>query len=97
MRLLLIVSILILIPVLIPALSIAVDELYLTGKVVYYEPDTGKIKIDVFSDSCKGLREFYTEKKLSKELILNRVIDFGIDSDHCDRFKTHTITTPLLK
>ncbi|MDI6864305.1 hypothetical protein [Thermodesulfovibrio yellowstonii] len=82
--------------ILFPALSIAVDELYLTGKVINYEPDTGKIKIDVLSTSCKGVREFWAEKGFSKDLLINKVISFGIDSNHCDKFKIHKIRTPLL-
>ncbi|WP_353684271.1 hypothetical protein V4D30_00365 [Thermodesulfovibrio sp. 3907-1M] len=83
--------------ILIPVIATSVDELFLTGKVIQYEPDTGKIKIEVLSSSCKGLREFLTEKGLPKELLINRVIDFGIDSDHCDKFKMHKIRTSLLK
>ncbi len=79
------------------ASSYAVDELYLTGKVLAYEPDTGKIKVEVYSESCKGIREYMAEKGLSKDLLINKIIDFGIDSDHCDKHKTHRITTPLLK
>ncbi|GAB5045924.1 hypothetical protein [Thermodesulfovibrio sp. TK110] len=83
--------------ILIPVTASCVDELFLTGKVIQYEPDTGKIKIEVLSSSCKGLREFLTEKGLPKELLIHRVIDFGIDSDHCDKHKTYRITTPLLR
>lgn len=93
----LLVALIVFLFLLLPALSIGLDELYLTGKVIHYEPDTGKIKIDVLSSSCKGVREFWAEKGLSKELLLHKVIDFGIDSDHCDKYKTHRITTPLLK
>jgi len=82
---------------LIPAIAFSVDELFLTGKVIQYEPDTGKIKIEVLTESCKGVREFLTEKGLPKDLLINKVIDFGIDSDHCDKHKTYRITTPLLK
>jgi hypothetical protein len=82
---------------LIPAIAFSVDELFLTGKVIQYEPDTGKIKMEVLSSSCKGVREFLTEKGLPKDLLINKVIDFGIDSDHCDKHKTYRITTPLLK
>jgi len=82
---------------LIPAVAFCVDELFLTGRVIHYEPDTGRIKIDVFSGSCKGQREFLTEKGLPKDLLINKVIDFGIDSDHCDKHKTYRIKTPLLK
>jgi len=82
---------------LIPAVAFCVDELFLTGKVIGYEPDTGKIKIEVLSSSCKGEREFLTEKGLPKDLLINKVIDFGIDSNHCDKHKTYRITTPLLK
>jgi len=89
--------ILIVVLFLIPAIAFSVDELFLTGRVIHYEPDTGRIKIDVFSESCKGEREFLTEKGLPKDLLINKVIDFGIDSDHCDKHKTYRITTPLLK
>jgi len=82
---------------LIPAVACCVDELFLTGKVIQYEPDTGKIKIEVLSESCKGQREFLTEKGLPKDLLINKVIDFGIDADHCEKFKTYRIRTPLLK
>ena len=80
-----------------PVLSEAVDELFLTGKVIQYEPATGQIKIEVLNDSCKGLRDFLTEKGLPKELLVNKIIDFGIDSSYCDKWKTHRITTPLLR
>ncbi|GAB6182265.1 hypothetical protein [Thermodesulfovibrio hydrogeniphilus] len=93
LKILLIVSVLVFVFV----SSYAVDELYLTGKVLAYEPETGKIKVEVYSESCKGIREFMTEKGLSKDLLINKTIDFGIDSDHCDRDRTHRITTPLLK
>lgn len=83
--------------ILVPILSPAVDELFLTGKVIQYEPDSGKIKIEVLSSSCKGLREFLTEKGLPNDLLIHRVIDFGIDSDHCEKHKIYRITTPLLK
>lgn len=82
--------------ILFPALSIAVDELYLSGKIVGYEPDTGKITIEVYSGSCKGVRNFSTEKGLPKDLLINKVISFGIDSNHCDEFKLYKIRTPLL-
>jgi len=79
-----------------PAMLLAVDELYLTGTVINYEPDTGKIRIDVINSSCKGVREFITQKGLPKQLLINKTVDFAIDSNHCDNFKTYSITTPLL-
>ena len=82
---------------LIPAVAFCIDELFLTGKVLQYEPDTGKIKIEVLSSSCKGAREFITEKGLPKDLLINKVFDFGIDADHCEKFKIYRIRTPLLK
>jgi len=93
MREILIVAVLFLIP----TVAFCVDELFLTGKVIQYEPDTGKIKIEVLSESCKGVREFLTEKGLPKDLLINKIIDFGIDSDYCEKHKTYKIITPLLK
>ncbi|MDW7999144.1 MAG: hypothetical protein RMI30_06830 [Thermodesulfovibrio sp.] len=77
-------------------LTFAIDKLFLSGKIIGYEPETGKITIEVYSNSCKGVRNFLTEKGLPKALIINKEVGFGIDSDHCDKFKIHRIITPLL-
>ncbi|MGB9711029.1 MAG: hypothetical protein ACPLZA_06030 [Thermodesulfovibrio sp.] len=83
--------------IVVPVIGNSVDELFLAGKVIQYEPDTGKIKIEVLSSSCAGLREFLTEKGLPKDLLINKVIYFGIDSSDCNKHKIHRITTPLLR
>ncbi|MEN2995305.1 MAG: hypothetical protein ABDH19_08190 [Thermodesulfovibrio sp.] len=74
----------------------AADYLFLYGKIIEYEPETGKITIQVYSGTCKGIRTFLTEKGLQKALLINKEVGFGIDSDHCDRFKIHKIRTSLL-
>ncbi|MFN4307888.1 hypothetical protein [Sulfurihydrogenibium azorense] len=63
---------------------LAIDNLFLVGKVEDYFPVTNELKINVESSSCKGTRYFTIDKKLNKNII-GKEIYFSIDSSSCEK------------
>jgi len=75
-------------------LSFAIDELMLYGKVKDYNPKTKEIVILVESGSCRGERVFIINPNinLQREKIINKKINFVIDSSECIKNEKHKIT-----
>lgn len=76
---------------------LASDELWLTGKVLDYNVKSGEIKVDVKSESCRGIRTFLTEPGLPENALKGKEIDFGIDSSICEDNRTYRIRTRLIE
>jgi hypothetical protein len=74
--------------------SRAVDNLSLTGFVKSFDNNSGIVRVDVTSESCKGLREFRmsddAKGALDASLIGNKV-QFYINSATCERGKVYNI------
>ena len=69
---------------------LAIDNLFLVGKVEDYFPLTNELKINVKSGSCKGIRYFIIDKKLNRNII-GKKIYFSIDSSSCEKNTKHKI------
>ena len=74
--------------------SRAVDNLSLTGFVKSFDNNSGIVRVDVTSESCKGLREFRMSDDakggLDASLIGNKV-QFYINSATCERGRVYNI------
>jgi len=73
------------------------DELWLSGKVISYDSKTGRIEVDVKSESCRGKRTFVTSPGLPEEALKGKEIDFGIDSSVCEEGKVYKITNNIVE
>jgi hypothetical protein len=74
-------------------LSFAIDELMLYGKVKDYNPKTKEIVISVENSSCEGEKVFIIDssKNLQRERIINKKINFVIDSSECIKNEKYKI------
>jgi hypothetical protein len=74
-------------------LSFAIDELMLYGIVKDYNPKTKEIVISVESGSCRGERVFIINPNinLQRERIINKKINFVIDSSDCIKDEKYKI------
>jgi hypothetical protein len=74
----------------------AKDDLYLTGFLKSVDIKTGKVMVDVKSQSCPGLRRFNFDKSVELEGLEGRKISFSIDSSVCRRDEIHNIVAVTL-
>ena len=74
-------------------LSFAIDELMLYGIVKDYNPKTKEVVILVESGSCRGERVFIINPNinLQRERIINKKLNFVIDSSECIKNEKHKI------
>ncbi len=75
----------------------AEDELWLSGKVLTYDNKTGRIEIEVTTESCPGKRVFKTTPGLLRDALVGKEVHFGVDTIRCEPGKTYRITTNILE
>ena len=74
--------------------SRAVDNLSLTGFVKSIDSNNGIIRVNVTSESCKGLREFRVPDGAKSDLdtsLIDKKLQFYINSATCERGKVYNI------
>lgn len=74
----------------------AVDELYLSGFLKSVDTKSGKVVVDVKSQSCPGVRRFNFDKSADLEGLEGKKISFSIDSSVCRRDEIHKIIAVTL-
>jgi hypothetical protein len=63
----------------------AADELFLTGIIKSIDNNTKTVVVDVQSSSCHGIRTFVVNDPDALYDLINKKIDFSIDSSNCKR------------
>jgi hypothetical protein len=74
--------------------SWAVDNLSLTGFVKSIDSNNGIIRVNVTSESCKGLREFRVPDNAKSDLdtsLIDKKLQFYINSATCERGKVYNV------
>ena len=74
--------------------SRAVDNLSLTGFVKSFDNNSGIVRVDVTSESCKGLREFRVPDDAKGGLdtsLIDMKLQFYINSSTCERGRVYNI------
>jgi len=72
----------------------AVDNLFLTGFVKSFNASSGVIRVDVTSESCKGIRELRVPDDAKNDLdasLIGEKLQFYIDSATCERGKVYNM------
>lgn len=74
--------------------SWAVDNLFLTGFVKSVDNNSGIVRVNVTSESCKGLREFRVPEDAKGDLdtsLIGKKLQFYINSATCERGRVYNI------
>jgi hypothetical protein len=74
--------------------SLALDNLSLSGFVQSIDKNNGLITLNVTSESCKGLRSFRVSNNAKDDLdetLVGVNLQFGIDSSECERGKIYNM------